>query len=104
VKVKDKIEFAETTNRYVYNRIYKLRECKKTGKCDICKWHSGENMSRRPKHRSWKDLRYKQYDEGYRFPRLYRNKSKIPQSVFTEVAKLLTLPKKKVDKENDSEV
>lgn len=102
MKVKDKIEFAETTNRYVYNRIYKLRECKKTGKCDICKWHSGENMSRRPKHRSWKDLRYKQYDEGYRFPRLYRERIKYPPYMFREMAEILA--KKKVDKENGSEV
>ena len=36
-----------TSNRRVYKRAYKRYVCEKTGKCDRCGWHSGENSGLR---------------------------------------------------------
>ena len=49
-------EFKETTNKSVYQKLYKRYISKKEGKCQICKWHSGCNgRGKFYGSNSWKD-------------------------------------------------
>ena len=61
-KVTDRL--ARETNRYIYNRLYKRWLESRFINCDRCPFHRGENASRQPKHRSWKELRKTQYKGG----------------------------------------
>ena len=44
-------EMGETENRTVYRRCYKdVVTRNNTGGCSFCKWHRGENASRKSQH------------------------------------------------------
>ncbi len=52
-------EFNDCTNSSVFKKIYRRKECAKTGKCDRCPWHGGMDNSfgRKPKDDRYKDRR-----------------------------------------------
>jgi hypothetical protein len=53
--MKHSIEFKETTNRYIYNRLYKFR-LEKHGKirCSYCVYHGGDNYDKKWYGTTWK--------------------------------------------------
>lgn len=57
-------ELFETTNRSLYNKLYKHYVCNKYGLCDRGTWHHGCNRWYKDRaHDSWKDHRKTQYKE-----------------------------------------
>ena len=71
-------EMKVTNNSGVYNKQYKRHVCKKTGKCTLCGWHSGENAFPKP------DRKRDKVDK-YRRKKARQAKRQAAESFFTDV-------------------
>ena len=58
-----KLVMDSASNSIVYSRSRKFYLAKNTSdvKCALCPYHRGENVTRWPKHKSWKLLRKNQW-------------------------------------------
>ena len=52
-------ELKVETNSAAYKRQRKISISKKTGQCNFCPPHAGENATRTPAHKSWKDATHR---------------------------------------------